>query len=505
MRICSTWTLTLVFLFSPVLLFAQPKESKIGRMFAKEETIDACGTVVDTIFIAGNAHTKPFVIRQEFPFQEGDTLTMEKLTIAQQLTYNLQLFNLVNVSAKRFTPFSPVQISSSDTVLMSVYELGQSKADELGRPYTLVFVEVYERWFIFPQPIFDLRGISLTQWFKNPTMANVNAGVAVFHTNLTGYKDRLTMGFGVGFDPFFRLSYFTPYLWSETRVGFGMSLVLRDLNNLALDTRTGEVARFIQRTFSALMSISQRLSTFDFISASFGYTTLRVSEEIKRTQPSATVSPDGVDTFPTLSFTYIHSRLDFNQCPTDGLYFSTRLVKVGLPNTQNKINITRALLDFRIYRKILGDLSLGFYNLSILSLNQPVPNHQRLFFGYDILLRGYTDRILEGDNLQLNTLELRYPIIPLQAVKLSFIPFERFKIFQYGVFLTAFLDAGNVWYNSRSIGFGLRQVQYDFSKNKYGYGLGIVVVGGYEATARFDFAFNQQGRFQIVIENEISF
>jgi outer membrane protein assembly factor BamA len=112
---------------------------------------------------------------------------------------------------------------------------------------------------------------------------------------------------------------------------------------------------------------------------------------------------------------------------------------------------------------------------------------------------------LEGDNLQLNTIELRYPIIPLQAVKFDFIPFERFQIFQYGMFLTAFLDAGNVWYNSRSTGFGLRQVQYDFNKNKYGYGVGIVMVGGYEATARLDFAFNQQGRFQIVIENEISF
>ncbi len=499
------WIFTFAILTYPFSLFAQPSESKIGRMFAKEETLDACGTVVDTIFIAGNEHTKRFVIRQEFPFEEGDTLTMEALTIAQQLTYNLQLFNLVNVSAKRFTPFSPVQIASSDTILMQVHELGQSKADELGRPYTLVFVEVYERWFIFPQPIFDLRGISLTQWFKNPAMSNVNAGIAVFHTNLTGYKDRLTMSFGVGFDPFFRLSYFTPYLWSETRIGLGTSLIWRDLNNLALDTRTGQVARFIQRTFSASVSISDRLSTFDFIGASVGYTTLRVNEESKQAQPSSTVSPDGVDIFPTISFTYTHSRLDFNQCPTDGLYFSTRLTKVGLPNSQNKIDITRALLDFRIYRKILGNLSLGFYNLSILSLNQPVPNHQRLFFGYDILLRGYTDRILEGDNLQLNTLELRYPIVPLQAVKFDFIPFKRFQIFQYGMFLTAFLDAGNVWYNSRSVGFGLRQVHYDFSKNKYGYGFGIVMVGGYEATARLDFAFNQQGRFQIVIENEISF
>ncbi len=505
MRVFSKWFFAFAILTVPLALFAQPKESNIGRMFAKEETLDACGAIVDTIFIAGNAHTKQFVIRQEFPFREGDTLTMQGLTIGQQLTYNLQLFNLVNVSAKRFTPFAPVQIVSTDTVLMYVHELGQSKADELGRPYTLVFVEVYERWFIFPQPIFDLRGTSLTQWFKNPTIANVNAGIAVFHKNVTGYKDRLTLSFGVGFDPFLRLSYFTPYLWSETQIGLGISLLWRDLNNLALDTRTGKVPRFIQRTLSGAISISDRLSTFDFINGSIGYTTLRVDDETKRSQPSATVSPDGVDVFPTISFTYTYSRLDLNQCPTDGLFLSTRLTKIGLPNSNNKIDITRARIDFRIYRKILGELSLGFYNLSILSLNQPVPNHQRLFFGYDILLRGYTDQILEGDNLQLNTFELRYPIIPLQAIKFEFIPFERFQIFQYALFLTAFLDAGNVWYNSRSVGFGQRQLHYDFRNNKYGYGFGFVFVGGYEATARLDFAFNQQGRLQIVIENEISF
>ncbi|MCS6989790.1 MAG: hypothetical protein NZM06_09780 [Chloroherpetonaceae bacterium] len=495
----------LTLLAIPLPLFAQLKESNIGRMFAKEETLEACGSIVDTILIVGNGHTKPFVIRQEFPFQEGDTLTLQNLTIAQQLTYNLQLFNLVNVSAKRFAPFSPVKIVSSDTILTWVYEVGQSKADELGRPYTLVFVEVYERWFIFPQPIFDLRGVSLTQWFKKPTIANVNAGIAVFHTNLTGYKDRLTLSFGAGFDPFFRLSYFTPYLWSETRLGLGMSLLWRDLNNLALDGRVGKVARYVQRTFSASISASERLSTFDFVSGSVGYTSLRVSQDVKQTYPSATVSPDGVDVFPTFSVAYAHSRLDFNQCATDGIYFSIRLVKVGLPNRSNRIDITRGQLDFRVYRKILGDLSLGFYNLSVLALNAPVPNHQRIFFGYDILLRGYTDRILEGDNLQLNSIELRYPAIPLRAAKLDFIPFERFQIFQYGLFVTAFLDAGNVWHNPRSQVFGLRQTHYDFRKNKYGYGFGLVFVGGYEATARLDFAFNQQGKFQIVIENDVSF
>lgn len=489
----------------PLQLRAQLKESNIGRMFSKEETLDACGSRVDTILIVGNAHTKPFVIRQEFPFQEGDTLTLQNLTIAQQLTYNLQLFNLVNVSAKRFAPFSPAQIVSSDTVLTWVYEVGQSKADELGRPYTLVFVEVYERWFIFPQPIFDLRGVSLTQWFKKPTIANVNAGIAVFHTNLTGYKDRLTLSVGAGFDPFLRLSYFTPYLWSETRLGLGISLLRRDLNNLAIDGRTGNVARYVQRTLGATISVSERLSTFDFISGSLGYTSLRVSPEIKQAQPGATVSPGGVDAFPSLSLGYTHSRLDFNQCATDGIYFSVRLIKIGLPNRREQIDLSRGQFDFRIYRKIWGDLALGFYNLSVLTLNAPVPNHQRLFFGYDILLRGYTDRILEGDNLQLNSLELRYPAIPLQAAKLDFIPFEKFQIFQYGLFVTAFLDAGNVWHNSRSQVFGLRQTHYDFRKNKYGYGVGLVFVGGYEATARLDFAFNQQGRLQIVIENDISF
>jgi hypothetical protein len=91
---------------SAALLDDKP-DRRYGFSFSPKETEEACGTVVDKIVITGNYTTKPFVMRQEMPFSEGDTLTMQGLQVAQQQIYNLQLFNVVFVSARRFVPDQP--------------------------------------------------------------------------------------------------------------------------------------------------------------------------------------------------------------------------------------------------------------------------------------------------------------------------------------------------------------------------------------------------------------
>jgi outer membrane protein assembly factor BamA len=500
-------------LFFLVLILPVPLRAQlfhrdvIGHSFSPQETMQSLGATADTILILGNKKTKSFVIRQEIAFKEGDTLSLNGLQLAQQFVYNLQMFNRVNVSVKRFTPSDTLADSlRGDSVWHFLYGFGKAQSEKAGRPYTVVLVEVFERWFIFPQPVFDLRGVSLTQWIREPTIANINFGLLLVHQNLTGYHDQLSIGFGVGFDPFFRIAYSTPYLWSQTRTGFGASFTRRDLNNLALDTRTGSVARYIQQTTGGTLGLSRRLSTFDFISTTFSYSYLRVTDEVKAVQPSATVAANGIDAYPTFVATYTHSKLDFNQCPTDGLYFSGSFWQSGVPNSGGRLDLSRTIIDFRFYKKILGDLSIGFRNYSALSLvDNPVPNHERYFFGYRLILRGYSAQILEGDNLQLNSLELRYPIISQRAARLSFIPIDQFSIFQYGIYLTAFFEAGNLWYNPSTIAFGNTSRRYNPDNNLYSYGGGFVFTGSYRLTARLDFALTPRGRLDIIFSNEVSF
>lgn len=502
------WVLAFfVFFSSP--LYAD-SERRYGFFFSLAETEAACGTIIDRIIITGNYITKPFVMRQEMPFSEGDTLTMEGLQTAQQLIYNLQLFNVVFVSAKRFLPDeppAPIEIEDEyDSLFAAFVHQCYEEAHARQSPMTVVLVSVHERWYLFPQPRFDLRGVSLANWIRNPTISNLNVGIITTHQNLTGLNDPFSVAFGVGFDPYIRISYYTPYLFGTSRTGAGFALTWRDLNNLAYDTKTETIPRYIQKTFTVSGALSQRLSPFAFFNVNFGFSRVSVFEDTKQAYPSATVAENGQDDYPWLHLNYIYSQLDLNQCPTKGWFISLNFFQLGLPTWRDKMNITRGIFDIRFYEKIWGELSLGLRNYTAISLNAPVPNHERLFFGYTrVVVRGYTREVFEGDNLQLNTVELRYPLVPLRTMRFDFVPIEQFKVMQWALYATVFFDAGNIWYNARTQFFGDRPTRFEWQNTQYGYGAGLVLVGGYRMAARVDFAWNQRGMLDIIFENIVSF
>ncbi|MDX2130180.1 MAG: POTRA domain-containing protein [Chloroherpetonaceae bacterium] len=483
-------------------------EPSLRRGFSPLESARCIGKPITKIQIIGNSLTQDFVIEQELFLQPGDTLTLRAMQLSQQRVYNLQLFNLVQVSAREFLPqdSTPVSLTDEDTLLTSVRRRLQAEADATGEPIIAVLISVYERWYIFPQPRAELRGISMTQWIRNPTIANINWGLTVTHQNLTGYSDALSLGFGVGFDPYIRLGYYTPYFFGRTRTGFGISTIYRELNNLALDPVTEEVARYTQYTLGVSASITQRLSTFESIGATFSLNSYVQPPEILSTQPAAAIDKNGRDRYPSVFLAYSYSQTDLNQCPREGIFAYFGLEQQGFPSESTEsFNLTRAYLDFRIYEKIWGELSLGFRNFTSLSTNKPVPNFERQFFGYRLAVRGYTQRIFAGDNIQFNSVEMRYPLISLRTTTLDFMPLEQFQLFQYALFITTFFDAGNIWYNPATRFNGSRQTKFDWQAYKYGYGFGIVLVGGYRVTVRLDFAFNDLGRLDIIFENSVSF
>ncbi|PIO49164.1 MAG: hypothetical protein CMR00_00295 [[Chlorobium] sp. 445] len=357
--------LTLSLSMLPVYAMALDEDKpdrRYGFAFSLKETEEACGTIVDKIIITGNYTTKPFVMRQELPFAEGDTLRMQDLQTAQQLIYNLQLFNVVFVSAKRFMPDQlpePISINDEQDSLFAAFsQQCYEEAHARQAPLTVVLISVHERWYLFPQPRFDLRGMSLANWIRNPTIANLNIGVITTHQNLTGLSDPFSFAFGVGFDPYIRLSYYTPYLLGTSRTGAGFALTWRDLNNLAYDTKTDVIPRYIQKTFIISGAISQRLSPFAFLNINFGFNRVSVFEDIKAAYPSATVAADGRDYYPWLHLNYIYSQVDLNQCPTKGWFLSLNLYQMGLPTWTDKINITRGIFDIRFYEKSLANCHL---------------------------------------------------------------------------------------------------------------------------------------------------
>lgn len=504
------WLLLHLFFCWATVLYATSKEpldeAGTGQQgFSLYDTFQAFGSQIDTILVTGNEITKAHVIRQEILFREGDTLSADLLRRSERQVLNLQLFNTVHISAKRFSPSDSEKDSvksSPDTTLAA--ELGNRMAKSTGRPYNIVVISVLESWYVFPIPQFNLRGTSVTKWVRNPTISNINAGISFQDRNFSGHGDLMSASFGVGFDPFVGLSYSTPYVLGSNRTGFGISLEHRTLRNLAYVTDFESAPNYSQTFFSIGVSFSQRLSTFEMIGCSFDYNSISVAGRTHTTYPSSTISSDGKDRYLTAGIFYRYQQLDFILFPMEGFLLNTAVSQSGFSGSSNKIGFTRGSLDVRFYQKLIGNLAIGLRSYSLISSNNPIPNYLRQFIGFTTQIRGYTSSVLNGDNIQFNSAELRYPVIKLNTVRLNFIPIEKFSIFQYGLFVTAFLDGGTIWYNSHSPGPAGRLNRFKFSDYKYGYGAGLVFVAS-RWTARLDAAFNELGEMEFIFEKSVSF
>ncbi|NTU50720.1 MAG: BamA/TamA family outer membrane protein, partial [Desulfobulbaceae bacterium] len=322
--------------------------------------------------------------------------------------------------------------------------------------------------------------------------------------NFSGHGDLMAATFGAGFDPFVGFSYSTPYLLGSNRTGFGFTINYSKLRNLADVGTAGFIPGYSQTSLNIVISLSRRLSLFQQAGGYVEYNSYSVDDKTLDIYPSSTISPDGKDQFFSAGLFYRYQQFDFVLFPMEGFYLNLTAAQIGLAGSSDKIGFTRGSIDVRFYQRLIGDLSIGLRNYSLISTNNPIPNHQRLLIGFTTQIRGYTSTILNGDNIQLNSVELRHPIIKLNAVRLSFIPIERLSVLQYGLFMTAFLDGGTIWYNRQSPAPAQRLTRFSFSDYKYGYGVGLVLVVG-RWTARLDAAFNERGNAELVFEKTVSF
>ena len=97
---------------------------------------------INRVLIIGNKITRGRIISRELSLQPGDTISSKRidevLMLDQRKIYNLRLFN---------------------TVTIRWLELSANQADLL--------VEVNERWYTFPVPIFELSDRNINEWWQN--------------------------------------------------------------------------------------------------------------------------------------------------------------------------------------------------------------------------------------------------------------------------------------------------------------------------------------------------
>ncbi len=427
---------------------------------------------IDKIFIVGNKKTKKKIILRELDiaageiYQEDDLkaiLTQEKNKIT-----NLRLFTSVEVSMLYLSP-------------------------------TLVdiVIEVKERWYTFPVPIFSIVDRNLNDWWTNQNhdFSRTNYGIKLYQNNFRGRNETLNLLFQLGYTRQFGFTYRIPYIDASQRHGLSLGFDYSENKNIAVQTAEhkqifldSEDLLRTRRNF--FVGYRFRNSFYTRHSAYISFNSNAVNDTIVALNDNYYQPGETTQRYFELSYAFQRDKRDIVSYPLRGNELEVQLTKSGLGffNDVNQFDIRAMYTQYK-------DLNKGFYfaNYSSVYLSGPSkqPYTKLGALGYrNDFVRGYELFLIEGQNYFLNRTTLKKRILNIKG-RLGFFPIEQFRDFPLAIYIKTYLDLGYVENIDR-----YEETQQNVTlANRYlgGTGFGIDFVTYYDTVLRFEYSFTREG------------
>lgn len=432
-RQISTKILVSIFLFHSLFANYDPSEGKF---------------IVKKIVFLGNKKTKAEIIARELTFTIGSAIDSVEIKHNENRIYGTGLFNEVRIWIDQGT---------------------------LENDSVSVYIQVSERWYIWPFPIFG---------WKDRDIKNLYYGAGLIHTNFRGRAEKLSFAFVLGYDPWIGVGYSNPLLSMKNNLFLVSNLYHQKAKNRSkvIESIAGE---FYQNIFALNLSIGKRIGLYRRVWINNGFKSIVITDTLSRLK---TISKTGQDKIISIGAGFKYDTRDIPAYPTQGVLLGFTFSFNKFLNSASFFVQTNA--DFHSYKKV--GVGLIFTRLFLMnSIGKEIPFYSRFYFGYSERLRGYFYEIFEGENIFGGTIEYRVPIIRQRFLKFAGIPFEEFSVLRLGLDFVIFFDIGRTWYNSER-----------FFKLSYwkGYGLGLNFLLPYDLIFSFEVAQNHKGKRQFIFD-----
>jgi outer membrane protein assembly factor BamA len=360
-----------------------------------------------------------------------------------------------------------------------------------------LLIDVEETFYFIPIP---------QGGFKEGSLKKSWGGIKLLWRNFRGRNETLQTSFGIGYEPFFSVGYFNPWIGEKSRffVGGNFSFnksvnkdIIEDANNYIIKDSAAEYNVY---SYSGNLQTGKYLSKYFNISLIYAYN----YNYIPDSKNGRSSSPDGTDIYSTVTFITAYDKRNNSNFTTHGTAFSAQYSKYGILN--DVFDYNRIEINFRKYIpvRIKGDyfISYAFWLRGVSNFGGSVPKYKLEVYGYDVYVRGWNDYLFEGDNSIGYFSELRIPLIQHFYVKgkehfiIKKLPVFRDLTYQYGLYLTPFFDIGTVFFRNQV----LNKLQF-----QNGYGIGLNFILPFNFVARVDISFNKQiedfiSRFSLDLE-----
>ena len=441
---------------------------KIDQFTESEQFKKSKFKIITQIQIVGNKTTKNHIISREVPFEVGDTLTNAELSTkilqAKKNILNTSLFNFVKL----------------DVAL-------------LNNNSTVIVVQVTERLYIFPLPIFEIDDNNFNTWWKDKDFSRINYGMHVSHKNFRGRKEKLSITAKYGFTERYKIKYSIPYLNRNQKSGLTFSFSYNRKDEVAYNTFDNERQQFKDENQNALKNYSSNIS-YQYRKAiynthSFGiehdYNT--IVDSIRLLNPNYLGKNRKDLSYISLFYQITNDKRDSRTYPLNGRFLKASIRKQGIGISNKSIDLT----TFRVEAKKYFDLSKRFYLASsftgLFAVNDNQPYLLRNGIGYSNFgIRSYEYYVIDGNSIGLAKMQLRYQLVKPQSANLGGIT-DKLGKFHYAFYLGLFTDAA---YVQDKIGYPKNDLA---NQIQFGSGIGLDFVSYYDIVIRTEYSINKFG------------
>jgi outer membrane protein assembly factor BamA len=428
---------------------------------------------VNRVFVVGNRITRDQIILREMTLKPGDII------------YNSDLVNIFDLDKKKL-----VNTRLFNTVEIKTLELDEKRID--------IVIDVTERWYTFPSPIFELADRNFNEWWENydHDFRRVNYGLRLYQYNMRGRNETLRALAQFGFQRKFELLYRFPYIDKKQKHGLSLDLAYLETKNLAAQTIDHKYVYtksedILKSDRIAGLTYTYRRSFYKTHSAKIDYRKTHIADSVKSINPIF-IKGDGVRELEYTSFYYQFNadHRDFFAYPLKGFQFAADFRKTGLlPN--DDVNKWEGSVLYSRYLDLKKDYYLS--NNSVLYASTPDDLSYVNFSALGLrkqFVRGYEIYVIEGPLYALNKTTLKKKIFS-NTYHWADMPIQQFRHIPLSIYFKTYFDLGAVQnypdYERLNINTQLA------NKLLSGGGFGFDIVGSYDIVLRLEYSFNSQG------------
>jgi outer membrane protein assembly factor BamA len=464
----------LIALITAELLPAQPGTSVLSDSVTRTPltlTSDTVGRFlqINRIFIIGNRITREQIILRELTLKAGDII------------YNLDLPSTLDLDKKKL-----INTRLFNTVEIRTLELQPGHIDLL--------IDLNERWYTFPAPIFELSDRNFNEWWQNygHDFRRVNYGLRLYQFNMRGRNETLRVTAQFGFQRRFELSYRFPYIDRKQKHGLVLDADFSETKNLAFRTVDHKLEflkadNILRVTRGGGLTYTYRNSFYISHALKLEYRSNSINDTIPSLNANYLGNEKNTQRYGIVTYQFTSDRRDYVGYPLRGHFFMLLAAKSGI-SSKDDLQKWEASVTYAKFFDLKRNFYLSNNFVGYISTPDDLPYANYGAMGYKRqFVRGYEVYLIEGVGYALNKTTFKKKIFS-RTYEWGIMPIPQFRHIPLSIYLKMYTDVGYVKaYPNYSISDRLT------NKLLTSAGGGIDIVASYDTVIRFEYTFNGEG------------